>query len=222
MVSLSHRLFSRLALVCILITHTLSCEKLELPGTSGAGGSDSTIKPPVESPSDSTDLGIPICTVVQAYNQPVGTLVYVDAYIWGYVDGTTYSKATFGAPKEKANTNMLIGDADADGEPLLCMPVKLKSNADGDWREIFNLYKKPELIGKRVRLCGVVIEYFKRKGLDKLMLYQWLEAEEDNSDKPGDNPPSDNSTPDDDKTDYPSINDTADEVVSGRISRKRL
>lgn len=212
----------RIALMCILITHTLSCEKLELPDAGGVGGDGSTAKPPVESPSDSTDLGIPICTVVQAYNQPVGTLVYVDAYIWGYVDGTTYSKATFGAPKDNANTNMLIGDADAWGEPLLCMPVKLKSNADGDWREIFNLYAKPELVGKRVRLCGVIIEYFKRKGLDKLMFYKWLETEEDSSEKPGDNPPSDDSTSVDDRTDYPAINDTADEVVSGRISRKRL
>ena len=203
--------------VFIVALQFLSCDKIELPVTGDVGGDDSPSKPPVVSPSDSTELGIPVCNVVQAFSQPVGTLVYVDAYIWGYVDGTTYSRATFGAPADKANTNMLIGDADACGEPLLCMPVKLKSNADGEWREIFNLYKQPELIGKRVRLCGVVIEYFKRKGLDKLMRYEWLDSKEEDADTPDDTPPTD-----DNKIEYPSINDTTEEIVSGRISRKIL
>ena len=206
---------SRILLLCILIMHLFSCEKLELPDTGGVGDENSGANPPTESPADSTVVGIPICTVVQAYNQPVGTLVCVDAYIWGYVDGTNYSKATFGAPKTKPNTNMLIGDADADGEPLLCMPVKLKSNADGEWREIFNLYTKPELIGKRVRLYGVVIEYFKRKGLDKLMYYDWLEENEEPL--PGTGDPSN-----DEEISYPNIDDTSNDVVSGRISRKIL
>lgn len=200
----------------------LSCEKLDLPDTNGGGVGDSSSPPATDTPIDTTIMGVPVYTVLQALSLPTGSHVCVDGYIWGYVDGTSYSKATFSAPTNSANTNLLIGDADAWMKPQFCMPVRLKSNSDEDWRAIFNLYENPDLIGRKVRLRGIVIDYFKRKGLDKLMFYEWIDEGEGNTNPPNDSQPGENPPSDDKDLEYPTINDSTDEVVSGRVKRKTL
>ena len=87
--------------LCLLLP---SCERLELPdGTDGSGQTSAGM--------GDESLGDTL-SVAQAQRCPNDTLILVEGYIVGYINGTSMtSGATFSLPKSSPNSNMLLADA---------------------------------------------------------------------------------------------------------------
>ena len=97
--------------------------------------------------------------------------VWIEGYIVGYVDGTSYNGpanaaparrvAVFGIPDE-SQTEILIAASPEETNPDNCIPVQLPK---GILREQLDLYAHPELLGQSIKVCGTVDKYFGTCGI---------------------------------------------------------
>lgn len=88
-----------------------------------------------------------------------GKDVWVEGVVVGYVDGMTYSGATFGLPGENAdytNTNLLLGPSSDCKDASKCIPVQLPTGV----REELGLKTNPSILLKKVKLKGNIEKYF--------------------------------------------------------------
>lgn len=101
-------------------------------------------------------------TIAQAQRCIPGQYVMIKGYVVGYVDGTTMSKAVFGAPTQKANTNIILADSRVENDYKKCLPVQLKTGSDEQME--YNLLAFPQQLGMSVFVQGEVTTYFKVNG----------------------------------------------------------
>ena len=101
-------------------------------------------------------------TVTQALKISPGDWVAVKGYIVGYINGTAMSKAVFGAPLEKENTNIIIANTPNESDHTRCMPIQLENGSDE--RAEYNLLLFPELLGQKVLVQGELTTYFRVNG----------------------------------------------------------
>ena len=103
---------------------------------------------------------------------PVGETVTVVGYMIGYVKSTNLKSATFDLPPDKANTNVLLADADTVRTGVNCFPVALEKGA---LRDSLNFYENPQLLGRKMALKGKVESYFGTKGVKKILQMRWVD-----------------------------------------------
>lgn len=101
-------------------------------------------------------------TVTQALGAPLDSHVIVKGYIVGYINGSTMSKAVFGIPQDKVNSNIIIANSPTESDYTRCMPVQTKKGSDEQL--LFNLLQAPHLLGTCVIVDGVLTTYFRVNG----------------------------------------------------------
>lgn len=161
-------------LLCLLLP---SCERLELPdGTDGSGQTSAGM--------GDESLGDTL-SVAQAQRCPNDTLILVEGYIVGYINGTSMtSGATLSLPKSSPNSNMLLADAPDETDQTQCLPVKLEDSNNYGFRSALNLYDHPEKFRQKVLLLSWIGTYFRTTGVTRVYGYEWQEAEGSGSDTP--------------------------------------
>ena len=161
-------------LLCLLLP---SCERLELPdGTDGSGQTSAGM--------GDESLGDTL-SVAQAQRCPNDTLILVEGYIVGYINGTSMtSGATFSLPKSSPNSNMLLADDPDETDQTQCLPVKLEDSNNYGFRSALNLYDHPEKFRQKVLLLSWIGTYFRTTGVTRVYGYEWQEAEGSGSDTP--------------------------------------
>lgn len=88
-----------------------------------------------------------------------GTGVWVEGVVVGYIDGMSYSGATFGLPGDGAdytNTNLLFGPSADCKDASKCIPVQLPAAV----RAELGLKNNPSILLKKVKLKGNIEKYF--------------------------------------------------------------
>lgn len=124
---------------------------------------------------------------------------WVSGYVVGFIDGTTWKKAVFGAADAVASNVVLAAKVD-ETDVARCFPVQLaQSPVDmKEIREALNLKDNPDMLGKLVCLAGYLTYYMHTLGLT-----QTFDGYYDDG-NPEDNPQPDNpNTPDDPEPDDP-------------------
>lgn len=127
-------------------------------------GGDTPVTPP-DTPDDPTpgvgdgsaDNPFDVAGVVAGTAQ--GKDVWVEGVVVGYVDGMTYSGATFGLPADGAdytNTNLLLGPSADCKDASKCIPVQLPTGV----RQELGLKTNPSILQKKVKLKGNIEKYF--------------------------------------------------------------
>ena len=86
--------------------------------------------------------------------------IQVGAWVEGYIVGTVKSNKLVVGVEEPAATNLAI--ASSADEQTVFLPVELPNN---DVRQSLNLADNPDLLGKKVWLCGIITQYFGMNGL---------------------------------------------------------
>ncbi|MBR5052645.1 MAG: choice-of-anchor J domain-containing protein [Bacteroidaceae bacterium] len=118
-------------------------------GDGGEGGGSGTTDSSKENP----------LTVAQAKNASGNN--YVKGYIVGYIDGMSYSGATFSVPSA-AETEILLADSPNETNPDNAFPVQLPA---GDIRNALELSAHPAYLQQEVLLYGSVEKYFGVTGM---------------------------------------------------------
>lgn len=154
------------ALIYIIGVFLLAaCQRIEMP-TKDAGTSK----------GDMQHLEGDTLTVAAFRQAEEGTSVFLKGYVVGYIDDTSISNATFGIPKEKNNTNMLLADEIEETEPYACVPVAIST----DLRTELGLFSHPEHYRMPILVYGKVETYFRVNGIKNIVGYQWITNEEMN------------------------------------------
>ena len=127
---------------------------------------DSPVTPPDTPDEPGTSVGdgsqdnpFDVASVVDGSAK--GSDVWVEGVVVGYVDGMTYSGATFGLPGDGAsytNTNILLGPSADCKDPSKCIPVQLPNT--GNLRKDLGLGNNPDAYLKTVKLKGNIEKYF--------------------------------------------------------------
>lgn len=86
--------------------------------------------------------------------------VQVGAWVEGYIIGTVKNSKLVLGVNEAANSNIAI--AATAGEETVFLPVELPK---GDARNALNIADNPDLLGKKVWICGTITQYFSMNGL---------------------------------------------------------
>lgn len=183
---LKHLLHIILAL-SIISWGLLACSKLEEEETVDTSQSNTGNNQGSESDDDEfqgeNEEGDTL-TVTQALRCSVGSYVIVKGYIVGYINGSTMSKAVFGAPKEAENTNIIIANSPSVTDHTVCMPIQLAKNSDE--REAYNLLYFPDLIGTPIIAQGLLATYFRVNGFKypDFMIEEYLGEEKPEPEEP--------------------------------------
>jgi len=86
--------------------------------------------------------------------------VQVGAWVEGYIIGTVKNSKLVLGVNEAVNSNIAI--AATAGEETVFLPVELPK---GDARNALNIADNPDLLGKKVWICGTITQYFSMNGL---------------------------------------------------------
>ena len=151
------------------LLHTFICLALIAWGLSGCSKLEEETDPPISNnDSGNTDnegnydeMGDTL-SVTQALGAPLDSHVIVKGYIVGYINGSTMSKAVFGTPQDKVNTNIIIANSPTESDYTRCMPVQTKKGSDEQL--LFNLLEAPHLLGTCVIVDGILTTYFRVNG----------------------------------------------------------
>lgn len=105
-------------------------------------------------------------------NGALGTEVYVQGYIVGWVNGASISGATFTVPAT-AYSNVLIAESQDEVDYNYCVPVQLVSGTD--LRSAVNLGDHPENLGHEIVIGGSSEKYFGMEAAIKApTYYKWV------------------------------------------------
>ena len=152
------RLLHTFTLLALIVWGLSACSKLEEetdePIPNGNAGN-------TDNEGNDVEMGDTI-SVTQALGAPLGSRVIVKGYVVGYINGTTMSKAVFGAPQDKVNSNIIIANSPTESDHTRCMPVQTKKGSDEQL--LFNLLEAPHLLGTCVIVDGVLTTYFRVNG----------------------------------------------------------
>lgn len=108
-----------------------------------------------------------VLTVAQAMARVGAEDVWVSGYIVG--GDLTSSKASF-VPPFKSRTNIILGPRSSTSERDACLSVQLP---EGQVRNALNLVDNPQMLRRRVRLKGDIVEpYFGMPGIKNIIDYQ--------------------------------------------------
>lgn len=152
------------------LTLVMACGKVEIPGDDDEPGTEKPVTPGTTGDDE-------YLTVAEALAAEGGTYALVVGYVVGYVDGTTLSKAVFGCPEDKVNTNLLLADSPAETDQARVFPVALPKGSAV--RDELNLYDHPEYLGTCVGVEGVIEKYFSIMGMKEVEDFYWIEFEDD-------------------------------------------
>lgn len=152
------RLLHTFMLLALIVWGLSACSKLEEetdePISNGNTGN-------TDNEGNDVEMGDTL-TVTQALGAPLDSHVIVKGYIVGYINGSTMSKAVFGTPQDKVNTNIIIANFPTESDYTRCMPVQTKKGSDEQL--LFNLLEAPHLLGTCVIVDGILTTYFRVNG----------------------------------------------------------
>lgn len=180
--------FSQSLLICLIFfpAFLVSCEKYspESPSKPVRPGSDTiavdtsrTQEP--DSVASVISVGMALTYAAMTVTDTAFTppeFYGIAGYIVGDVEGLRISSARF-SPPFSSQSNILIADSPTETNVDRCMPVQLKSSTQE--RDELNLRDRPENLGRRIVVSGVVAYYFNVFGIKPL--YSYFQA-----DTPGD------------------------------------
>ncbi|MDO4995248.1 MAG: DUF6359 domain-containing protein [Bacteroidales bacterium] len=127
---------------------------------------------------------------------------WVEGYVVGYINGTTWKKAVIGNT-DAVPSNIVLAAKPDEADMARCFPVQL-SQASVDqrnMREALNLKDNPDMLGKLVCLAGVLSYYMHTLGLTQVYDGYYDDGNPEDNPQPDDpepvNPDPDDPTPDD-------------------------
>lgn len=151
-----------------------SCEKVSFPDPETGGG-----KPTLEDTLvvDTTGAGTLYApaTVVDILKKPdeyLGFSCWVAGYIVGYTE-RTIKNAAF-TVEGAVQSNILLAQYPWEQDYERCIPVELKT---GKWKQNISLAHRPENLGKRIAVHGLIKTYFSVTGVRSIDGANWLENE---------------------------------------------
>lgn len=159
-----------------LVLLNIACEKVHFPEPEGNEGNplpddtlvvDTTGEGSMYSPATVTDL-------LLREAEFMGTSCWVAGYIVGYTERTMKNAAftTDGA----VQSNILLADSPDEQDEDYCVPVELKTEK---WKTTLSLAHRPENLGQRVVVHGMIKTYFSVTGVRAIDGSYWLENESD-------------------------------------------
>ena len=204
-----------------------ACQKLDLPSEEGedkeqpgqTGG-----KPGGEgnTPSSPENVGGKTVAMILSEYEGVDLDEDYEEKVVGYIVGackSTIKNALFTADEIRAagiSSNLLIADSKDEKDASRCMPVELEKGSD--LRDKANLVDKPQALGRRIALFGLVKKYFGVVGLkEKVVFLGWL-TNGGNEDNPK---PDVRDTLDSDKKDTIRIDTVPKYIEGGRSIRTK-
>ena len=126
---------------------------------------------------------------------------WVEGYVVGYINGTTWKKAVIGNT-DAVPSNIVLASKPDEADMARCFPVQL-SQASVDqrnMREALNLKDNPDMLGKLVCLAGVLSYYMHTLGLTQVYDGYYDDGNPEDNPQPDDpepvNPGPDDPTPD--------------------------
>lgn len=166
--------FVRNLLVSLLLVWTCgACNHLEVVDDE-IGEEEETSQPtePEESINEEDD---PLYVSDIISGEYLDQYVWVEGYMVGYVGGNSLSTSVFNEAPDATNTNFLLADSPDETDISNVVPVELKK---GTYRDQFNFYDHPELMGCKVKLLALATTYFRVNGLKNLYTCELLTDEE--------------------------------------------
>lgn len=159
-----------------LILLSIACERVHFPEPEENEGKplpedtlvvDATGEGSMYSPATVTDLLLREADFM-------GTSCWVAGYIVGYTERTMKNAAftTDGA----VQSNILLADSPDEKDEDYCVPVELKTEK---WKTTLSLAHRPENLGQRVVVHGMINTYFSVTGVRAIDGSYWLESESD-------------------------------------------
>lgn len=161
--------------LCIFVGLTLgSCEKVSFP-EQGTGEDEPALEDTLVVDTTGAGTLYAPATVADILNKPdeyLGFSCWVAGYIVGYTERTMKNAAftTEGA----VQSNILLAQYPWEQDYECCVPVELKTDK---WKQSISLAHRPENLGKRIAVHGLVKTYFSVTGVRSIDGAKWLESE---------------------------------------------
>lgn len=193
-------LWQKIGIALALLAGWTACEKVNFPqdlsdADTGGAGTGEVLD------TDSTGMGTASAPAVvedlkKRETDFLGRSCWVMGYIVGYTE-RTMKNATFTA-EGAVQSNVLLADSPREREPGNCVPVELKTDK---WKKQLSLAYKPENLGKKVAVHGLINKYFSVAGVRDMDDFAWVEnSEEPDVSEDGEQEPEENPKPDGDGT----------------------
>ena len=154
-----------------------SCQKVDF----SSDEDDTKVDKPADGAKDSVNV-MSVAQAIYSYteNAASDTLVKVDGYIVGVVEGTSIGKAVFTGVTDRVS-NILLADSPEETDVANCMPVQLKDGTE--MRSALNLSENPDVYKRKVRVLANLTTYFLVAGLTGSFDYAFLDSVPDDGDE---------------------------------------
>lgn len=161
---MKHTVLSCLAFLLVLA----SCQKIDF----SSDEDDTEVEKPAEGTKDSLNV-MSVAQAISCYteNAASDTLVKVEGYIVGVVEGTSIGKAVFTGITETVS-NVLLADIPDETDVASCLPVQLKQGSE--MRNALNLSENPDVYKRKVRIQANLTTYFLVAGLTGSFDYAFI------------------------------------------------
>ncbi|MBR6926993.1 MAG: hypothetical protein IKH52_07320 [Bacteroidaceae bacterium] len=168
--------FVRNLLVSLLLVWTCgACSHLEVVDDEIGEGKEEETSQPTEPEESINEEDDPLTVSEIMSGGYLDLFVWVEGYMVGYVIGNSMSASVFNNAPDATNTNFLLADSPDETDITKVVPVELKK---GTYRDQFNFYDHPELMGCKVKLLALATTYFRVNGLKNLSTCELLTDEE--------------------------------------------